>query len=90
MVKIPNGLSHLFTLKAGSFHQFHIGSVLTVFQQLSNPLCDILPWDDLRPGAVNGRGTFGKMNPVPGIPCGNITAVLLQTKTAMVDLLQGL
>ena len=30
------------------------------------------------------------MNPVPGIPCGNITAVLLQTKTAMVDLLQGL
>ena len=36
MVKIPNGLSHLFTLKAGSFHQFHIGSVLTVFQQILN------------------------------------------------------
>ena len=89
MVKILNGLSHLFTLKAGSFHQFHIGSVLPVFQQLSNPLCDILPGNDLRSGAVNGRRAFGKVDAVPGIPCGNIAAVLFQTETAVVDLLQS-
>ena len=89
MVEIPNGLSDFFTLKAGGFHQFHIGSVPPVFQQLSNPLCGILPWNDLRPGAVNGRGTFGKMNPVPGIPCGNIAAVLFQTETAVINPLQS-
>ena len=30
------------------------------------------------------------MNAIFGIPCGDIAAVLLQTKTAVVDLLQGL
>ena len=30
------------------------------------------------------------MNSIPGIPCRNISAVLFQTKTAVVDLLQGL
>ena len=89
MVKIPNGLSHLFTLKSGSFHQFHIGSVLPIFHQLSNPLCGILPGNDLRSGTVNGRGAFGKVNAVLGIPCGNIAAVLFQTETAVINPLQS-
>ena len=90
MVQIPDRLRQFLTLIAGSFHQFHIGCELTVFKQFSNTGCGIFPRNDLRSGTVDGRGTFGKVNAIFGIQCRNISTVLFDTETAVIDFFQSL
>ena len=89
-VEIPQRFSQFLTFISGSFNQFHIGSILTVFKQFPNTGRCIFPRDNLRSGTVNGRGTFGKVNAILGIPRRNISAVLFDTETAMIDLFQSL
>ena len=89
-IEIPQRFSQFLSLIARCFHQFHIGCELTVFKQFSNTGCGIFPRNDLRSGTVDGRGTFGKVNAILGIPRRNISAVLFDTETAMIDLFQSL
>ena len=89
-IEIPQRFSQFLSLIARCFHQFHIGCELTVFKQFSNTGCGIFPRNDLRSGTVDGRGPFGKVNAILGIPCRNITAVLFDTETAVIDLFQSL
>ena len=86
VIKMPQGFSQLLTLISGCFYQFHIGCELTIFKQFSNTLGNRFPRNDLRPGAVNGRGTFGKMDTVLGIPHTDIPTIFFQTITAVIDL----
>ena len=87
VIKMPQGFSQLLTLISGSFYQFYIGCKPTIFKQFSNALGNRFPRNDLRSGAVNGRGTFGKVNTVLGIPCTDIPAIFFQTIAAVIDLL---
>ena len=89
-VEIPQRFSQFLTLISGSFHQFHIGCELTVFKQFPDTGRCIFPRNDLRSGTVNGRGTFGKVDAIFGIPRSNISAVLFDTETAVIDLFQSL
>ena len=89
-IEIPQRFSQFLSLIARCFHQFHIGSELTVFKQFSNTGCCILPRNNLRSGTVDGRGTFGKVNAILGIPRRNISAILFDTKTAVIDHFQSL
>ena len=89
-VEIPQRFSQFLTFISGSFNQFHIGCELTVFKQFPNTGRCIFPRDNLRSGTVNGRGTFGKVNAILGIPRRNISAVLFDTETAVIDLFQSL
>ena len=86
VIKMPQGFCQLLTLISGCFYQFHIGCELTIFKQFSNTLGNRFPRNDLRSGAVNGRGTFGKVDTVLGIPRTDIPAIFFQTIAAMIDL----
>ena len=87
VIKMPQGFSQLLPLISGSFYQFHIGCEPTIFKQFSNTLGNRFPRNDLRSGAVNGRGTFGKVDAVLGIPRTDIPAIFFQTIAAVIDLL---
>ena len=87
VIKMPQGFSQLLTLISGSFYQFYIGCEPTIFKQFSNALGNRFPRNDLRSGAVNGRGTFGKVDTVLGIPRTDIPAIFFQTIAAVIDLL---
>ena len=89
-IEIPDGFSQFLTLITRCFHQFHIGSKPTVFKQFPDTGCGIFPRNDLRSGTVNGRGTFGKVNAILGIPRRNVSAVLFDTETAVIDFFQSL
>ena len=89
-IEIPQRFSQFLSLIARCFHQFHIGCELTVFKQFSNTGCGIFPRNDLRSGTVDGRRTFGKVNAILGIPCRNVSAVLFDTETAVIDFFQSL
>ena len=86
VIKMPQGFCQLLTLISGRFYQFHIGCELTIFKKFSNTLGNRFPRNDLRSGAVNGRGTFGKVDTVLGIPRTDIPTIFFQTITAMIDL----
>ena len=84
---MPQGFSQLLTLISGSFYQFYIGCEPTIFKQFSNALGNRFPRNDLRSGAVNGRGTLGKVDTALGIPRTDIPSIFFQTITAVIDLL---
>lgn len=87
VIKMPQGFCQLLTLISGCFYQFHISCEPTIFKQFSNALGNRFPRNDLRSGAVNGRGTFGKVDTVLGIPRTDIPAIFFQTIAAVIDLL---
>ena len=89
-IEIPDGFSQFLTLISRCFYQFHVGCKLSVFKQFTNTGRCIIPRNDLRSGTVNGGGTFGKVNAIFSIPHRDISAVLFDTETAMIDFFQSL
>src|SRR5699024_12524817 len=61
-LSLHDALPIFLTLISGCFYQFHISCEPTIFKQFSNALGNRFPRNDLRSGAVNGRGTFGKVD----------------------------
>ena len=73
VVQIPKLFCQKFSLIPFCFRQFDVGSKLTSFQKLTNPLCGSRPGNHLGRPVIPGRFSMGQADALLVVPYGHAT-----------------